>query len=318
MRARVAPTVDAPLLDIDQVSKSFGNQDALIGLTAQLGTGAIGLVGPNGAGKTTLLRLLLGMIPPTSGTLRVFGYDSRLYPIEVRERVGYMPEHDCLIPTMTAIGFVSFMGRLSGLPKEVAIGRAHDVLQFVGIREERYRKLKEFSVGMRQRVKLAQALVHDPPLCFLDEPTAGLDPQGRDEMIALLRAIRNLGQRSLILSTHLLPDVEGLCDQILMLNGGRLLAAGPLATLLEGSDGTTVVRFRGDAEKFGAALRAHGFTPRIVGTEARVEARDGTGRDVFAAANDSRTEIRYLGRSLRSIEDLFLSLLERPTPEEAL
>jgi ABC-2 type transport system ATP-binding protein len=309
--------VDAPLLEIDQLSKSFGSQDAIVGLTARLNPGAIGLVGPNGAGKTTLLRLLLGMIPPTSGTVRVFGYESRLNPLEVRERVGYMPEHDCLIPTMTAVGFVSFMGRLSGLPKEVAIGRAHDVLQFVGIREERYRKLKEFSVGMRQRVKLAQALVHDPPLCFLDEPTAGLDPQGRDEMIALLRAIRNLGQRSLILSTHLLPDVEGLCDQILMMNGGRLLAAGPLATLLEGADGTTVVRFRGDAEAFGAALRAHGLTPRIVGAEARVEARDGASRDIFAAANDSRTEIRYLGRSLRTIEDLFLSLLDRPIAPEA-
>jgi ABC-2 type transport system ATP-binding protein len=312
-----APGVEGPLLDIDHVSKSFGSQDAIVGLTARLTPGAIGLVGPNGAGKTTLLRLLLGMIPPTSGSLRVFGFDSRAHSLHIRERVGYMPEHDCLIPTMTAIGFVSFMGRLSGLPKEVAIGRAHDVLQFVGIREERYRKLKEFSVGMRQRVKLAQALVHDPPLCFLDEPTAGLDPQGRDEMIALLRAVRSLGERSLILSTHLLPDVEGLCDQILMLNGGRLLAAGPLTQLLGSADATTVIRFRGDAGRFATALRTHGLTPQILGTEARVEARDGTPRDVFAAANDSRTEIRYLGRSLRTVEDLFLSLLDRPAAPEA-
>ena len=309
--------MDGPLLDIDQVSKSFGSQDAIVGLTARIAPGAIGLVGPNGAGKTTLLRLLLGMIPPTSGTLRVFGYDSRRFPLEIRARVGYMPEHDCLIPTMTAIGFVAFMGQLSGLPKEVAIGRAHDVLQFVGIREERYRKLKEFSVGMRQRVKLAQALVHDPPLCFLDEPTAGLDPQGRDEMIGLLRAIRNLGDRNLILSTHLLPDVEGLCDQILMLNGGRLLAAGPLAGLLEGTDGAMVVRFRGDPERFATALRTHGLTARIVGAEARVTTSDGGTREIFAAANDSRTEIRYLGRSLRTVEDLFLSLLDRPAAVEA-
>jgi len=309
--------VAASLLDVDQVSKSFGGQDALVGLSAQLAPGTIALVGPNGAGKTTLLRLLLGMIPPTTGTLRVFGYDSRLQPLSIRERVGYMPEHDCLIPTMTAIGFVSFMARLSGLPKEVAIGRAHDVLQFVGLREERYRKLKEFSVGMRQRVKLAQALVHDPPLCFLDEPTAGLDPQGRDEMLALLRAVRNLGNRSLILSTHLLPDVEGLCDQILMLDGGRLLAAGPLATLLAGSDGTTVVRFRGDADRFGAALRDHGLAPKIVGNEARVEFRDGGSREVFQAAFDTQTEIRYLGRSVRTVEDLFLSLLDSAAYPEA-
>ena len=306
--------MDGPLLDVDQVTKRFGSQDALLGLTARLSPGTIGLVGPNGAGKTTLLRLLLGMIPPTSGTLKVFGYDSREAPIAIRERVGYMPEHDCLIPSMTAIGFVSFMGRLSGLPKEMAIGRAHDVLQFVGLREERYRRIREYSVGMRQRVKLAQALVHDPPLCFLDEPTAGLDPRGREEMLGLLRAIQHLGQRSLILSTHLLPDVEGLCDQLVLLNGGRLLAAGRLSDLLSGTDGTTVVRFRGDPARFEAALRQHGLVPAISGSEARVTLPSEGSAPVFRAAVDAGAEIRYLGRSVRSVEDLFLNLLDRDTP----
>ncbi len=305
------------LLDVDSVSKSFGDQEALVGLTARLEPGTIGLVGPNGAGKTTLLRLLLGMIPPTSGTLRVFGYDSRTEPLAVRERVGYMPEHDCLIPSMTAIGFVAFMGRLSGLPKEVAIGRAHDVLQFVGLREERYRLLREYSVGMRQRVKLAQALVHDPPLCFLDEPTAGLDPRGREEMLGLLRSVRDLGHHSLILSTHLLPDVEGICDQILMLNGGRLLAAGPLAQLLGGTGGASVIRFRGDGERFAAALRQHGLAPELARSEIHLDLPDAASRDVFQAAVDTQTEIRYLGRSVRSVEDLFLSLLDRPVPTGA-
>ncbi|MCI4354806.1 MAG: ABC transporter ATP-binding protein, partial [Thermoplasmata archaeon] len=290
---------------------------ALVGLTAQLEPGTIGLVGPNGAGKTTLLRLLLGMIPPTSGSLRVFGHDSRTDALAIRERVGYMPEHDCLIPTMTAVGFVAFMGRLSGLPKEVAIGRAHDVLQFVGLREERYRRLREYSVGMRQRVKLAQALVHDPPLCFLDEPTAGLDPKGREEMLALLRSVRDLGHHSLILSTHLLPDVEGLCDQLLMLNGGRLLAAGPLATLLGGAAGATVIRYRGDADRFSAALREHGLVPQVDRLEIRVDVPASGYRDIFQAAYDTKTEIRYLGRSVRSVEDLFLSLLDRTAAVEA-
>ena len=304
------------LLDVDAVSKSFGETEALAGLTAQLEPGTIGLVGPNGAGKTTLLRLLLGMIPPTSGTLRVFGHDSVTDSLAIRERVGYMPEHDCLIPSMTAIGFVAFMGRLSGLPKEVAIGRAHDVLQFVGLREERYRLLREYSVGMRQRVKLAQALVHDPPLCFLDEPTAGLDPNGRAEMLGLLRAIQGLGHHSLILSTHLLPDVEGLCDQILMLNGGRLLASGSLTSLLGASASASVVRFRGDGERFVAALREHGLSPRLDRTEIHLDLDANGARNVFQAAFDTHTEIRYLGRSVRSVEDLFLSLLDRaPAPE---
>src|SRR4029077_2623337 len=137
---------------------------------------AIGLIGPNGAGKTTLLRILLGLLPPTSGNARVFDKDCGIDGMQIRERVGYMPEHECLLPEMSGIGFVAYMGRVSGLPKDDAFRRAHEVLQFTGLREERYRKIAEYSVGMRQRVKLAQALVHAPPLCILDEPTAGLDP----------------------------------------------------------------------------------------------------------------------------------------------
>ena len=155
---------------------SFGEVDALQGVSFSLPEGAIGLIGPNGAGKTTLLRVLMGLIPPTSGGASVLGQDTSLNGLSIRERVGYMPEDDCLLPEMTGIGFVAYMGRVSGLPKELAFRRAHEVLQFTGLKEERYRTISEYSVGMRQRVKLAQALVHDPPLCILDEPTAGLDP----------------------------------------------------------------------------------------------------------------------------------------------
>lgn len=309
--------MNGALLEIDSVSKSFGTQEALVGLSATLAPGSIGLVGPNGAGKTTLLRLLLGMIPASAGALRVFGYDVRTQPLLVRERVGYMPEHDCLIPSMTAIGFVAYMGQLSGLPREVAIGRAHDVLQFVGLREERYRKIREYSVGMRQRVKLAQALVHDPPLCFLDEPTAGLDPKGREEMLGLLRAIRDLGHHSLILSTHLLPDVEGLCDQILMLSGGRLLASGFLKDLLAPTDDGALLRFHGDRERFVAALAAQGLRAAGTGAELRLDLPRGAHARVFRAAQETGTEIRYLGRAVHSVEDLFLHLLETGGAREA-
>ena len=307
--------VDGPLLEIDSVTKEFGVQPALSGISARLASGAIGLVGPNGAGKTTLLRLLLGLIPPTSGSLRVYGYDSAANPLAVRERVGYMPEHDCLIPSMTGVGFVAFMGRVSGLPRELSLSRAHDVLQFVGIHEERYRRIQEYSVGMRQRVKLAQAIVHDPPLCLLDEPTAGLDPSGRAEMLDLLRTLIRLPNRNVVLSTHLLADVEGLCDQILLLNAGRLLAAGPLAPLLEARSKETVVRFKGDPKRFVERLAARGLSPKLDDDELRVELGSAGERVVFEAAAESSTQVRYLGSAVGTVEDLFLSLVNRAAAE---
>jgi len=309
--------VDPPLLEVEGVAKEFGTQPALAGITARIPPGTIGLVGPNGAGKTTLLRLLLGLIPPSSGSLRVFGFDPVVDPLEIRARVGYMPEHDCLIPTMTGVGFVAFMGRVSGLPKETALSRAHDVLQFVGLREERYRKIQEYSVGMRQRVKLAQAIVHDPPLCFLDEPTAGLDPGGRAEMLALLKTVSQLPGRSVVLSTHLLPDVEGLCDQILVLNAGRLLAGGPLAPLLADRERGSVVRFKGDASAFLAALTAKGLAPCQEGPTVRVVLPPNGEALLFDAARSTGTQIRYLGSAVGSVEELFLDLVERVGVEEA-
>ena len=297
------------LLAVDAVTKRFDQVEALSNLSVDLAPGTVGLVGPNGSGKTTLLRLLMGLIPPTSGRLSVLGYDPQRDPLLVRERVGYMPEHDCLMPDLSAVGFVSFMGRVSGLPREVAISRAHDVLEFVGLKEERYRKIREYSVGMRQRVKLAQAIVHDPALCFLDEPTAGLDPEGREEMLHLIGVLSKLGGHSFVLSTHLLPDTEGLVDQVLLLNAGRLLAVGPVADLLSQSGSETVVRVKGDPSAFVAALSAKGIPVRIDGTDLKVSLSGGNTRPVFEAAQASHTQVRYLGPSVRTVEDLFLSMM---------
>jgi ABC-2 type transport system ATP-binding protein len=307
--------VDTPLFELLGVTKQFGGQDALAGVTARFEPGTIGLVGPNGAGKTTLLRLLLGLIPPTSGGVRVFAANPVVEPLRVRERVGYMPEHDCLIPSMSGVGFVAYMGRVSGLPREVAMSRAHDVLQFVGLREERYRKIAEYSVGMRQRVKLAQAIVHDPSLCFLDEPTAGLDPTGRAEMLHLLGTLARTPGHSLVLSTHLLPDVEGLCDQILLLNAGRSLAAGPLAPLLRSRHGEVVVRFKGTPADFLARLASKGLAPQLSGNEVRLALPVGGERSIFEAALESGTQVRYLGSSVATVEELFLSLVNGPGTE---
>ncbi len=309
--------MEETLLRAESVTKRFGPVDALTDLSVRLAPGSVGLVGPNGSGKTTLIRLLLGLVAPDSGTLSVLGRDPRTDGLAIRERVGYMPEHDCLLPEMTGVGFVAYMGRVSGLPRSVAMSRAHDVLEFVGLKEQRYRRLREYSVGMRQRVKLAQAIVHDPPLCFLDEPTSGLDPSGRAEMLGLLAALARLGGHSFVLSTHLLPDVEGLCDQVLMLNGGRRLAAGPVSRLLTTRDPETVVRFRGDRAAFVGALARRGLAAEGSGTELRIARATDREGPLFEAALESGTQIRYLGPSVATIEDLFLSLVEGRRAGEA-
>ena len=295
------------LFRVDAVTKRFGPVEAISNLSVALRPGTIGLVGPNGAVKTTLIRMLMGLLAPDSGALSVLGFDAAREPLRVRERVGYMPEHDCLMPDLTGIGFVAYMGQVSGLPREVAMSRAHDVLEFVGLAEQRYRRIGEYSVGMRQRVKLAQAIVHDPELCFLDEPTSGLDPPGREEMLNLLRSLSKLGHRSFVLSTHLLPDTERLCDQMLLLDSGRKLAAGSVSDLLSGHDSETVVRVKGDAAPFLAALSSKGLEPRWEEGEVRVTLRDGETRPVFEAAVESGVELRHLGRSTATIEELFLA-----------
>lgn len=302
----------ADLFRTEAVTKRFGPVEALTNLSVDLGAGTIGLVGPNGSGKTTLIRLLLGLVQPTTGRLSVLGHDPQTEPLRVREQVGYMPEHDCLIPGMSGVGFVAYMGTVSGLPRETAISRAHDVLEFVGLAEQRYRKIREYSVGMRQRIKLAQAIVHDPPLCFLDEPTSGLDPKGREEMLGLLAALSKTGGRSFVISTHLLPDTEGLVDQVLLLSAGKLLAAGPVERLLSTRSAETVVRVKGDSAAFVAALISKGLEVRPIGSDLHVVLPAGDTRPVFQAASDTQTQVRYLGRSVNTIEELFLSLVEAP------
>jgi ABC-2 type transport system ATP-binding protein len=309
--------MDGALFRAQSVTRSFGPVVALSGLSVALAPGTIGLLGPNGSGKTTLIRLALGLLPADTGSLQVLGFDPQVDPLRVRELVGYMPEHDCLLPEMSGVGFVAHMGRVSGLPKETAFSRAHDVLEFVGLREQRYRKIREYSVGMRQRVKLAQAIVHDPPLCFLDEPTSGLDPTGREEMLGLLRSLSRIGGHSFVLSTHLLPDAEGLCDQALLLDGGRLLAAGSVRQLLSSHSGETVVRIKGDRSAFLAALLRKGLTPRERDDSVRMDLPRSETRVVFEAAAEAKVQIRYLGAAVSTIEELYLERVGGAVPAGA-
>src|SRR5919198_5671412 len=219
----------APVVTLDTVTVMYGRNAALRDVTTAFAGGAVGLLGPNGAGKSTMIKSLLGFVAPDHGHMRVLGLDVARSPLEIRARVGYMPESDGHIPGMNAVAFVAYCGELAGLPRVDAMQRAHEMLFYVGLGEARYRNVETYSTGMKQRIKLAQALVHDPDLLFLDEPTNGMDPKGRDEMIALIRDIAHNKGLNLILSSHLLPDVEYACDHVVVMDKGTIATAGPIA-----------------------------------------------------------------------------------------
>jgi len=224
--------LSGPLLHLDGLTKRYPGTTALDDLTLEVPRGRVGLVGANGAGKTTMFRLLLGLAHPTEGDIEVCGVDVARDPIAVRSRLGYMPEHDCLPLDQSASDVVSTFGELSGLPARAARQRASDILELVGLDEARFRPIGEFSTGMRQRAKLAQAIVSDPELVLLDEPTSGLDPAGRDDMLELVARLGSFGI-SVLMATHLLDDVQKVCDYVVMIDAGRLVVAGATDSLLE-------------------------------------------------------------------------------------
>src|SRR6187397_3691455 len=235
------------IVTLEGVTVNYGAQVALSDITTSFAPGAVGLLGPNGAGKSTLIKTLLGFVVPAQGRMRVLGLDVAQSPLEIRSRIGYMPENDGHIPGMNAVSFVAYCAELSGLPRVDAMQRAHEVLFYVGLGEARYRNLDTYSTGMTQRIKLAQALVHDPDLQFLDEPTNGMDPKGREEMLALIRDIAHNKGLSLILSSHLLPDVEYTCDYVVVMDKGTVATEGPIASLKEHSGRVFELRVKGDA-----------------------------------------------------------------------
>src|SRR5690349_4931511 len=246
-------------VELDRVSVRYGQQWALRDVSATLPAGAVGLLGPNGAGKSTLLKSLLGFVKPDEGAMRVLGLDVATSPLQIRSRIGYMPESDSHIPGMNAVTFVAYCGELSGLPRADAMQRAHEVLYYVGLGEARYRNVETYSTGMKQRIKLAQAIVHDPELLFLDEPTNGMDPKGRDEMLALIRDLGHNKNVNLILSSHLLPDVEYTCDDVIVMDKGQVAAQGPIEQLKGPAGRVFELRIKGDLPAFVDVLRAAGM-----------------------------------------------------------
>src|ERR1700736_1051675 len=254
-------TNSAPVVTLDNVTVSYGKRAALREVTTSFAAGAVGLLGPNGAGKSTMIKALLGFIVPERGHLQVLGIDVADRPLEIRARVGYMPESDSHIPGMNAVSFVAYCGELAGLPAVDSMQRAHEVLYYVGLGEARYRNLETYSTGVKQRIKLAQALVHDPDLLFLDEPTNGMDPKGRDEMLELVRDLgRNKGV-NLILSSHLLPDVEYTCEQVVVMDKGAIAASGPIDALKQPRGRVYELRVKtaDDLDRFVERLRAAGL-----------------------------------------------------------
>ena len=312
----------ATVIATSGLRKTHGKVVSLQGLTAEVPAGAIGLLGANGAGKTTLIRLLLGLSAPSAGSARILGLDSRRDAIRVRQQVGYMPESDCLPPGSTAADFVAHMAEMSGLPTRAARQRAADVLYQVGLDEERYRLIRGFSTGMKQRVKIAQALVHDPQLIFLDEPTNGMDPQGRDEMLALIRRISRTMGISIVMSSHILEDIEHTCDHVVILDRGRLIANQSIRGLQELTGGDLLLRIDGDPRPFVDHLRQHGLTvgqPERSSVWDEITVRHDDDR-VYDAIRDSAVETGIALRSMRnrsrSLEDIYFSRISEANAQD--
>src|SRR3954454_12663222 len=271
-----------PLVRVSGVSKSFGAVRALDAASFEIDEGVTGLLGSNGAGKTTSLKLFMGLLEPDAGSIEVLGRDTR-GSVEYRMRIGYSPEHECLPPGASAAEFLAYMAEISGLPRSSARLRASDLLRHVGLFEERYRPMGTYSTGMKQRVKLAQALVHDPVLAFLDEPTAGLDPLGRRDMLELIRRVGREFGISIVISTHLMGDVERTCDAVVVLGGGKVLNAGAVAGLTEETE-TVLVDLVEGAPALAAALTARGMTPLLDGNRLTLESVSAEGYDVLRDA----------------------------------
>ncbi len=305
------------LVQARQLTKTFGSVRALDGVSFEIDKGVTGLLGSNGAGKSTSLKLFLGLLDPDSGSAEVLGRDPRSSP-EYRARVGYAPEHDCLPRGVSAAEFLAYMARISGLPSTAARLRASDVLRHVGLFEERYRAMGTYSTGMKQRVKLAQALVHDPVIAFLDEPTAGLDPLGRREMLDLIRRVGGEFGISIVISTHLMGDVERACDSVIVLDAGRLLRAGPVSGFTEETETLEVELVEGAAAVAQMLVRS-GLDPRLEGGRLTLEGVSGEAYDALRDAIVESGALLYrLAPARHSLADVFTGEAEdREKPEAA-
>jgi ABC-2 type transport system ATP-binding protein len=310
------------LIELTGITRRFGSFVALKDVTLRLPAGRIGLLGPNGAGKSTLLKILLGLIPPTSGTGRVLdqplgGDRDDAAGRELRRRIGFMPEAEALVPGLTGVEYVTLAGELCGMPRRQAERRAHEVLSFLQLEEARYRPVEQYSAGMKQRAKLAQALVHDPAVLLLDEPTSGLDPAGRDAMLKLIAELGRDHGKSVLLSTHLLADVQAVCERVVVIAQGTVRGEGLVDELCAKRDDRFKLRVQGDGARFKEDLLNEGveFLGETAGGEWRLRVPpDWTNLAFFKLADLNDCAIRALVRDDETLEELFLRFVKGPVP----
>ncbi|MFT4539628.1 MAG: ABC-2 type transport system ATP-binding protein [Planctomycetota bacterium] len=320
------------IITLEKLEKRYGKVRALAGASVDVPLGPVGLLGPNGAGKTTLIKLLLGLLQPNSGSANIAGCNplKRSGRFALRKLVGYMPEGDCLLPEMSGVELVSTLGRITGLSRQDAMTRAHEVLDYVELEEARYRGLEQYSTGMKQRLKLAQALVHDPKILLLDEPTNGLDPKGRRHMLDVISNLGRVQKKNVLLCSHLLNDVEETCDHVIVMNRGTFVLQGSIAELTEADGLRLEIGVDGDLTPLINCLREEGFTCDTSGPKQLTVVLGGSGgttRDLdweTAGADEilrigakTATRITSIDMARSTLEDAFLSAVSGPTGSEA-
>jgi ABC-2 type transport system ATP-binding protein len=302
------------IASISSLTVRYGSKTAVSDFSVEIPEGSTGLLGPNGAGKTTLIKTLLGFLRPSAGHGDVLGMSIATQGLGIRQRVGLMPEQDCHIPGMNAVSFAAYAGELCGMPANHAMRRAHETLEYCGLGEARYRNIETYSTGMKQRIKLAQALVHGPKVLFLDEPTNGLDPQGRDDMLALVRDISHGKGVHVVLSSHLLPDIERTCDNVIVMRTGKVVQQGSIAELRSLGGLQVIVELRAASEDFVTAMAKRGA--RVLGQAGSqyrmaVPADDeDVARTVFQCAREAQVQIRSFQPAMRSLEDVFMEAVQ--------
>ena len=300
------------VIELKDLEVRYDDLKALDGVSCVIDGGAVGILGPNGAGKSTLMRTLLGFNRASKGSARLFDMDMPKHALEVRQRLGYMPEREAASPKVSAVSFLTYVGMLFGMAREDAMERTHEVLNYVGLGENRYRKMETYSTGMLQRVKLGQALVHDPKLLLLDEPTNGLDPDGRLEMLELIRQVAAGRGVTVLLSSHLLPDVQHVCERVLIINKGRIVRDGNIQELTATQKGQFEVRVRDNLEAFLRGIESAGCTWRDEhnGNLLVTTPNGGDPRFLFEIARDKGTHVRHFRPRRSSLAEAFLKALE--------
>jgi ABC-2 type transport system ATP-binding protein len=306
------------VIELVEITKDYGRFRALDHVSLRIDLGVTGLLGPNGAGKTTLIKVLLGLVKTTGGDGRLLNYELGRQSREIRAQVGYMPEDDCYLHGLTGVECVQFVAQLSRFPRIEGLRRAHEILDFCGLAQERYRPVETYSTGMRQKLRFAQAIVHDPPVLILDEPTSGLDPEERQAMLNRIRLLARDQQKAVLICTHILPDVQAISDAVVILARGQVRVSERLAVLSRPAVPSVVVRLLGPTDRFVDLLRGRGIdvSARSSGTVVLHGAPEDLTSQVWQAAHECGVGVRSITPSRNSLEEIFLQAVREETPVE--